>query len=150
LSSGKNLIIEYKEFIEPVNQWYADFANAWGEQNNIQVALDSESQGTNVHQTQAEFAAEQGHDLYLLISSPAVYEVQLIDHHEIYQECERRYGKALDVAIKSCWNPKTDRFFGVLDGYSPMPVIYRKDLWESVGRAPTTGMTSVWVDAISS
>jgi multiple sugar transport system substrate-binding protein len=130
-------ILAWKDFIASVNQWDADFARSWGEQNNIQVIRDEVSMDTNPRQTETELAAGQGHDLYYYVGgSPAVFEAQLIDHRDIYQECERRYGKVADFAVKSSLNPKTNRFFGFWDSFGAAPVIYRKDLWDGAGRAP--------------
>ena len=126
-----------KSLIASSNQWRIDFAKAWGQQNDIRVIIDSVSLGAVLRQVEAEFAAGQGHDLvYPLWIAPAAYETQVIDHREIYEECEHRYGKALDFAFKSCYNPKTDKFISFFSNYLPNPVIYRKDLWDAIGRAP--------------
>lgn len=129
-------IIRPRELLDPVNQWYVEFASTWGEQNGIQVSLETVSSGTLTRQAKEEFAAAQGHDLYQLLSPPAVYEDQVIDHREVFQECEHRYGKALDMAIRNSFNLKTNKFFTVLDAVVPIPVIYRTDLWEAVGKTP--------------
>ena len=62
----------------------------------------------------------------------------MIDHRDIYEECERKYGKALDLAIKSTYNPKTKKFYGFSDSYVPALINYRKDLWDAVGTVPNT------------
>jgi len=53
-----------------------------------------------------------------------------------YEECERKYGKPIDLAIKSTYNPKTKKYYGFSDSYVPDPVNYRKDLWDDVGMYP--------------
>jgi len=60
----------------------------------------------------------------------------VIDHGEIYAACERKYGKPLDLAVKSTLNPKSRKDFGFSDNYVPDPVNCRKDLWDEVGVAP--------------
>jgi hypothetical protein len=84
----------------------------------------------------AEVEAQRGHDLVLFITPPAVYEDQVIDHRELYEECERKYGKPIDLAIKSTYNPKTKKYYGFSDSYVPDPINYRKDLWDDVGMYP--------------
>jgi multiple sugar transport system substrate-binding protein len=71
-----------------------------------------------------------------LLEPPALYEDQVIDHREIYEECERRYGDAPDFAIKSTYNPNTEKYFGVCNAYLPALLTYRRDLWDSVGVVP--------------
>jgi multiple sugar transport system substrate-binding protein len=69
---------------------------------------------------------------------PSVHEDQVIDHRDIYEECERKYGKALDLAIKSTYNAKSKKFYGFSVSYIPNPINYRKDLWDAVGTVPDT------------
>jgi multiple sugar transport system substrate-binding protein len=69
---------------------------------------------------------------------PPAFEDQVIDHAEIYQECERKYGKPVDLAIRSTYNPKTKKYYGFSDSFVPDPVNYRKDLWDDVGMFPDT------------
>jgi multiple sugar transport system substrate-binding protein len=67
----------------------------------------------------------------------------VIDHREIYQECEKKYGKANSLAIKSTYNPKTKKYYGFSESYVPDPINYRKDLWDEVGIYPNT-----WEDVL--
>jgi multiple sugar transport system substrate-binding protein len=62
----------------------------------------------------------------------------VINHREIYLECEKRYGKALSLAIKSTYNSRTKKYYGFSDSYAPDPINYRKDLWDGVGMFPDT------------
>ena len=55
-----------------------------------------------------------------------IYEDQVIDHREVYEESERRYGKARDFAVKSTYNPKTRKYFGFFPAYQPAVITYRK------------------------
>ena len=68
--------------------------------------------------------------------SPAGFENYAIDHKEIHEECERQFGKPLEMAIKSTYNPKTKKYFGFSPGYMPVIISYRKDLWDDVGLFP--------------
>src|SRR5690606_26455904 len=58
------------------------------------------------------------------------------DMADVYQECESKYGKPIDLAIKSTYNPKTKKYYGFSDSYVPDPINYRKDLWDDVGMRP--------------
>jgi multiple sugar transport system substrate-binding protein len=69
----------------------------------------------------------------MFLSPPAAYEKQVIDHKEIYEEVQRKHGKAIDLAVKSTLNPKTKKYFAFSDSYVPDPGDYRKDLFEKVG-----------------
>jgi multiple sugar transport system substrate-binding protein len=44
---------------------------------------------------------------------------------DVYAECEKKHGKAIDLAIKSTYNPKTKRYFAFSDSFVPDPIDYR-------------------------
>src|SRR5205807_9526426 len=89
----------------------------------------------------AEVSAKQGHDLYMFLAPRPDYEDDVIDHRELYEECEKKYGKPVDLAIKSTFNPKTKKYFAFSDSYVPDPVNYRGDLFKEVG-----GSVDTWED----
>jgi multiple sugar transport system substrate-binding protein len=132
-------ILQSNHFVPAFDDWFVNsFIKEWGERNDTEVLV------TNVGMTAIESRAELesrrgfGHDICMFLSPPASYEDFVIDHRDIYAECERRYGKPLDIATRSTFNPVTNRYFGFSDAYVPDPVNYRKDLWDDVGVAPTT------------
>ena len=108
----------------------------WGEKNNTEVIVTNVGMTSIESRAEAEIAKKLGHDLCMFLSPPASYEDHVIDHREIYAECERRFGKPLDIAIRSTFNPTTKKYFGFSDSYVPDPVNYRKDLWDEVGVRP--------------
>jgi multiple sugar transport system substrate-binding protein len=42
------------------------------------------------------------------------------------------------VGKRSTYNPKTKTYFGVSDGYVPCPMLWRHDLWASIGASPAS------------
>src|SRR5207245_5901956 len=72
----------------------------------------------------------------MFLSPPPVYEDQAIDHREIYEECQRKHGKPIELAIRSTYNPQTQKYFGFSDSFTPDPINYRKDLWDEIGMGP--------------
>ncbi|HEY9459552.1 MAG TPA: extracellular solute-binding protein, partial [Paralcaligenes sp.] len=106
-----------------------------GQKNDTEVIVDHVGIPALATRAAAEVSAQQGHDLFMFLSPPPVYEEQVIDHNEIYQECEKKYGKPVELAVKSTYNPKTKKYFAFSDSFVPDPVNYRKDLWEDIGMA---------------
>jgi multiple sugar transport system substrate-binding protein len=80
----------------------------------------------------AEAEKQRGHDLIMLLTPATTYEDQVIDHREIHEECEWRYGQAADFALRTTYNPKTGKYFGVPLGYQAAVTVYDKSLWDSV------------------
>jgi multiple sugar transport system substrate-binding protein len=132
-------ILQWHHFVPGYDEWFNHtYVKEWGAKNDTRVIVDHVGMTSLNSRAEVEIAAQKGHDLCMFLWPPPMYENQVIDHGEIYQECERKYGKAIDLAIKSTYNPKTKKFYGFADSYVPDPVNYRKDLWDDVGRFPDT------------
>ena len=132
-------ILQWSHFVPGYDKWFNDtYVKEWGAKHNTNVIVDNIGLAKINSPAVDEVAAQKGHDLYMFVSPPPVYEDQAIDHRDIYEECERKYGKALDLAIKSTYNPKTKKFYAFADSYVPDPINYRKDLWDAVGTVPDT------------
>ena len=132
-------ILQWKHFVPGYDKWFNDtYVKEWGAKHNTNVMVDNIGLAEINSRAAAEVSAQKGHDLCMFQWPAAVHEDQVIDHRDICEECERKYGKALDLAIKNTYNPKTRKFYGFSDSYVPEPINYRKDLWDAVGTAPDT------------
>jgi len=132
-------IMQWNHFVPAFDEWFNnEFVKEWGAQNDTDVVVNNVGMTSLKGRADSEIAKQHGHDICMFLSPPASYEDHVIDHREIYEECERKYGRPLDLAIKSTFNPTTGKYFGFSDGYVPDPVNYRKDLWDDVGYMPET------------
>lgn len=132
-------ILQWNHFVPGYDEWFKNtWIREWGEKNDTRVIVDNVGMSSLRGRARAEVAAQSGHDLVMFLSPPPLFEDHVIDHREIYEECERRYGKPLDIAIKSTRNPRTGKFYGFSDSFVPDPVNYRTDLWRDVGILPDT------------
>jgi multiple sugar transport system substrate-binding protein len=130
-------ILQWNHFVPGYDKWFNnEYVVQWGEKNNTKVIVDNIGLAGLNSRAAAEVSAQKGHDLFMFLWPPPVHEDQVVDLGEIYQECEHRYGKAIDLAIKSTYNPKTKKYYGFSDSYVPDPINYRKDLWDDVGMFP--------------
>jgi len=132
-------IMQWNHFVPAFDDWFnKKFVKEWGEKNDTEVVVTNVGMTSIESRAAAEINKKQGHDLCMFLSPPASYEDQVIDHKDIYADCERKYGKPLEIAVKSTYNPVTKKYFGFSDSYVPDPVNYRKDLWDDVGVKPDT------------
>jgi multiple sugar transport system substrate-binding protein len=137
-------ILQFKHFVPSFDEWFnGTFVKAWGQKNDTKVIVDYVGLADISGQAKAEIEARRGHDLIIFLTPTGVYEDQVIDHREIYEESERRYGKARDFAIRSTYNPKTKKYFGFFPAYQPAVITYRKDLWGGVQAVPDS-----WLDVL--
>ncbi|TAL76300.1 MAG: extracellular solute-binding protein [Burkholderiaceae bacterium] len=139
-------ILQWNHFVPAYDKWFdGTYVKDWGEKNDTDVVVDHVGIPALATRAAAEVSAKQGHDLFMFLSPPPAYEDQVIDHREVYEECERKHGKPVDLAIRSSYNPKTKKYYAFSDSFVPDPVNYRKDLWDSVGmKAPDT-----WDDVLA-
>ena len=127
-------IVQWSHFVPAYDKLFNnEYVKEWGQKNDTEVIVDNIGIPAINPTAAAEVSAKKGHDLFMFLWPKAAYEEDVIDHKEIYQECERKYGKPIDLAIKSTYNPKTKKYFGFSDMYVPDPVNYRTDLFQQVG-----------------
>lgn len=139
-------ILQWNHFVPAYDEWFdKTYVTAWGQKNATDVVVDHVGIPAIATRAAAEVSAQQGHDLFMFLSPPPVYEDQVIDHREVYEECERKHGKPVQLATKSSYNPKTKKYFAFSDSFVPDPVNYRKDLWDDVGMAPP----DTWDDVLN-
>jgi multiple sugar transport system substrate-binding protein len=127
-------ILQWVHFVPAYDEWFnKKYVVEWGAKNDTQVIVDNIGiSGINARAA-AEVSAQEGHDLFLFNWPPPAYEQQVIDHKEIYQECESKFGVPVDLAVKSTYNPKTKRYFAFSPSFTPDPFNYRQDLFAQVG-----------------
>src|ERR1700716_3231263 len=101
-------IVQWSHFVPGYDKWFDNtFTKEWGAKNNTNVIVDHIAINVINARAAAEVAAKKGHDLFMFLAPPAAYEQQVIDHSEIVQEVEKKWGKTIDLGHKSTYNPKT-------------------------------------------
>ncbi|HEX7006934.1 MAG TPA: extracellular solute-binding protein [Alphaproteobacteria bacterium] len=132
-------ILQWNHFVPAYDKWFNnEYIKEWGAKNDTEVTVDNVGLATIPSRAAAEVSAQQGHDLFLFLSPPSVYEDQVVDMKDVYAEAEKKHGKPIDLAVKSTYNPKTKKYYAFSDSFVPDPINYRKDLWDDVGVMPDT------------
>ena len=127
-------IVQWNHFVPAYDKWFnGEYIKEWGEKNDTEVIVDNIGIPAINPTAAAEVSAKKGHDLFMFLWPRPAYEEDVIDHGEIYRECEKKYGKPIDLAVKSTFNPKTKKYFGFSDMFVPDPINYRIDLFQEVG-----------------
>jgi multiple sugar transport system substrate-binding protein len=133
----KLTILQWVHFVPGYDEWFIKkYTKDWGAKNDTEVVVDTIALTQLNARAAAEVSAKKGHDLFMFLWPKPDMEDQVIDHKEIYEEVGRKYGKPIDLAIKSTYNPKTKKYYGFSDSFVPDPINYRKDLWDDVGVFP--------------
>lgn len=136
--AGDLSVVQWAHFVPRYNAWFRSWAQAWGEQNDVEVTVDLETYTLLPELAAAEVKAKRGHDIFGFLSPPARYEDQVIDHRAVVRQVEKAVGPYGDLGKRSTYNPRTKRYFGVSDYHVPAPLIWRHDLWNEIGESPAT------------
>src|SRR3990172_3441154 len=127
-------ILNWVHFVPAYDEWFnKKYAVEWGQKNDTEVIVDNIGLAGINARGAAEVSAQKGHDLFMFNWPPPSFEEQVIDHKELYQELEKKFGKPIDLAIKSTYNQKTKKYFAFSPSFTPDPVNYRQDLFGAVG-----------------
>jgi multiple sugar transport system substrate-binding protein len=138
-------ILQWKNFMQGYDQWFnTTFSEQWGATNDTKVIVDNIGLADLSRRVRAEAEAERGHDIVCFWTPAAAYEDRVIDHREIYEECEHRYGKVADFALRGTYNPTTRKHLGFCPAYQPTVTVYRKDRWDAVDSTPDS-----WTDVLA-
>jgi multiple sugar transport system substrate-binding protein len=129
-------ILQWNHFVPAYDRWFDAWARSWGQQHDTDVTVDHVGVNALNSTAAAEVSAGRGHDLVMFLRPRPVHEPDVIDHRELVEECRRRYGKPLDLALRSTRNPRTGKFHGFCDSVVPDPINYRSDLWTEAGQTP--------------
>ena len=109
-------ILQWNHFVPEYDKWFKNtYVKVGGEKNDTTVIVDNVDMTSLKSLAAAEVAAQRGHDLFMFVSPPSSMEDHVVDHKDIYQECSRKYGKPIDLAIKSTYNPRSKKFYGFAD-----------------------------------
>jgi multiple sugar transport system substrate-binding protein len=136
---GDLSIIQWAHFVPAYDKWFTDvWSKNWGQKNDVQVSVDLILNTLLPARAAAEAAAGSGHDLFFNLSPQAQFEDQVINHNEIVQQVQNKIGKIGSLGRRATYNPKTKKWFAFADNFVPDPVVWRHDLWNGVGIAPST------------
>src|SRR5437016_6792535 len=126
-------VILWSHFVPAYDAWIDDFARKWGEQNGATVRIDRIPQLELPARYAAEFAAGAGHDLIYFQGQILVaqYHKHLVDVGDVAEPMGKKYGGWIDSAkqlgqVAGVW-------YAIPDFYISIPMLWRKDLFDSVG-----------------
>jgi len=140
---GTNLrILVWSHFVPAYDTWFDDFSKKWGEKNGVKVRVDHIPHLELPARYAAEFAAGAGHDLIYFVGQilTGQYYKNLIDLSDIADGLGKKYGTWMEGSKSAA--QVAGRWFGIPDFFIAIPVLWRKDLFDSVG----LGAPNTWED----
>jgi multiple sugar transport system substrate-binding protein len=127
-------ILQWSHFVPSYDKWFDPFAKEWGAKHGIEVTVDHVGFADVVPRATAEVAAQSGHDIHMFIGLASAFEEHVIDLKDVVGTLEKKYGKSVELAHRSTYNPFTKKQFAVSDMWVPDPGNYHKKIWTDIGQ----------------
>ena len=141
-------IAQAAHFVPGYDTWFDnEYTKVWGERNDVEVIVDHIPASELGARAAAEANTRRGHDLFaFLTSAPAAFEDDVVDLRDVVEEIQAKVGNANQLTERSAYNPKTKKWFGLPDYWTPQVVSYRTDLWTGLGSG---GRPDTWADLVT-
>ena len=131
---GTNLrMLLWSHYVPAYDVWFDKFTKEWGDKTGVKVRVDHMPHLELPARYAAEFAAGSGHDLIYFVGQilTGQYYRNLVDLSDIAEGLGKKYGGWLDTSksaaqVNGVWYALPDFFISI-------PVLWRKDLFASVG-----------------
>jgi multiple sugar transport system substrate-binding protein len=135
-------MLQWSHFVPAYDVWLDDFAREWGAKNGVRVRVDHIPHLELPARYAAEFAAGAGHDLLYFAGQilTGQYYRHLVDMSDLAEGLGKKYGGWMENAKSAA--QVGGRWYGVPDYFVTIPVLWRKDLFASVG----LGAPETWDD----
>jgi hypothetical protein len=127
-------ILQWSHFVPSYDKWFDPFAKEWGAKHGIEVTVDHVGFADVVPRATAEVAAQAGHDIHMFIGLASAFEEHVIDLKDVVGTLDKKYGKQVDLAYRSTYNPITKKQYAVSDMWVPDPGNYHKRIWTEIGQ----------------
>src|SRR5713101_9881523 len=106
-AAGQLQILQWSHFVPAYDAWFDPFAKEWGAKHGVEVTVDHVGFADVVPRATAEVAAQSGHDIHMFIGLASAFEEHVIDLKDVVGTLDKKYGKQVDLAYRSTYNPLT-------------------------------------------
>jgi multiple sugar transport system substrate-binding protein len=134
-AAGQLKILQWSHFVPAYDKWFDPFAKDWGAKRGLEVTVDHVGFADVVPRATAEVAAQAGHDIHMFLGLASAFEEHVVDLSDVVANLEKKYGKEVELARRSTYNPFTKKQFALSDMWVPDPGNYHKEAWTKIGMA---------------
>src|SRR5437762_3320686 len=132
-AAGQLKILQWGTVVPAYEKWFAPWAKEWGSKHGVEVTVDHVGFADVVPRATAEVAAQSGHDIHMFLGLASAFEEHVIDLADVVTSLEKKYGKPVELARRSTYNPFTKKQFALSDMWVPDPGNYHKEIWTKIG-----------------
>src|SRR5437016_2341941 len=132
-AAGQLRILQWSHFVPAYDKWFDPWAKEWGSKHGVDVTVDHVGFADVVPRATAEVAAQSGHAIHMFLGLASAFEEHVIDLADVVTSLEKKYGKPVELARRSTYNPFTKKQFALSDMWVPDPGNYHKEVWTKIG-----------------
>ena len=132
-ADGQLRILQWSHFVPAYDKWFDPWAKEWGAKRGVNVTVDHVGFADVVPRATAEVAAQSGHDVHMFLGLASAFEEHVIGLKDVVATLEKKYGKEVELAHRSTYNPFTKKQFALSDMWVPDPGNYHKEVWSKIG-----------------
>jgi multiple sugar transport system substrate-binding protein len=126
-------VLQWAHFVPAYDKWFDPWAKDWGSKRGVEVTVDHVGFADVVPRATAEVAAQSGHDVHMFLGLASAFEEHVVDLKDVSGTLEKKYGKPVELAHRSTYNPFTKKQFALSDMWVPDPGNYHKKVWSDIG-----------------
>jgi len=135
-------MLVWSHYVPAYDVWFDTFCKLWGDKTGVKVRVDHIPHLELPARYAAEFAAGGGHDLIYFVGQilTGQYYRNLVDLSDVAEGLGKKYGGWLESSKSAA--QVAGAWYAVPDFFISIPVLWRKDLFASVGM----GEPKTWDD----
>jgi len=126
-------ITQWSHFVPRYDEWFEEYAEAWGEANNVDVTVNFINIAEVPSTLSASISAGEGATLFEMNAPPTSFIEGLKPLKDVNKAAEAEFGERSGTCERSSYLPAQDIWYGFCHGWVPDPGDYRRSLWKDAG-----------------
>jgi multiple sugar transport system substrate-binding protein len=126
-------ITQWSHFVPRYDQWFENYAEAWGEANNVDVTVNFINIAEVPSTLSASIAAGEGATLFEMNAPPTSFIEGFKPLEDVNRAAQAEFGERSGTCERSSYLPAQDIWYGFCHGWVPDPGDYRRSMWKDAG-----------------
>ena len=126
-------ITQWSHFVPRYDEWFENYAEAWGEANNVDVTVNFINIAEVPSTLSASISAGEGATLFEMNAPPTSFIEGLKPLEDVNKAAQAEFGERSGTCERSSYLPSQDIWYGFCHGWVPDPGDYRRSLWKDAG-----------------
>lgn len=126
-------IAQWSHFVPRYDEWFEEYAEAWGEQHNVDVTVNFINIAEIPSTLSSSISAGEGPTLFEMNAPPTSFIEGLKPLPDVNTAAQAEFGEQTGTCKRSSYLPAQDIWYGFCHGWVPDPGDYRRSLWQEAG-----------------